>query len=129
MDIARAARTDRIASRGLAVMRAYLNVANVPPSPATAIFDATHRAGAAMDLAMRVRRHGRVSYEEIKAFARLGGTRESDLRLWLLPALEAARVAQVLTNEHGELIGIEEQVGVAEAILDQVARIWESFGP
>ena len=114
---------------GRAVMRVYLNLLYVPPSPATALFDATQRAGAAMDLAMRIRRHGQVSHQELAAFARLGGTLESSLRLWLLPALESAHIVQVLRDERGEAVGVEEQVGVPEPVLEQAARVWRAFGP
>jgi hypothetical protein len=63
---------------GRAVLRTYLNVIGLPISAATAFFDATTRAGQAMDLAMRIRRHGQLSYEQLKVYGELSGLRESD---------------------------------------------------
>lgn len=114
---------------GRAVMRAYLNLRNVLPSPATVLFDATRRAGAAMELAMRVRRHGRLTYEEIRSFAALGGIAESDLTMWLLPTLERARLFTLLRSTTGQLTAVEEQVGVAEPVLDSVGRVWDGLNP
>jgi hypothetical protein len=114
---------------GRAVVRAYLNVEGQPPSPATAFFDATSRAGQTMDVAMRIRRQSRLSYDQVKVYAQLAGLRESDLRLWVLQALESADLIDVSRNVNGFPTEIEERVGVAAPVLEQAATVWESFGP
>jgi len=115
-------------SLGRAVVRVYLNVEGLPMSAATAFFDATSRAGQAMDLALRLRRHGRLSYEQVQLYASMSGLRESDLRLWCLPALVKAGLIDT-TSREGQIIEIEERVGVAAPVLDQAAEVWEGFGP
>jgi hypothetical protein len=48
---------------GRAVLRPYMNVRNAAPGPATVLFDATRKSGAAMDLALRIRLYDTVTYE------------------------------------------------------------------
>jgi hypothetical protein len=117
------------ANLGRAVLRTYLNLEGLPVSPATALFDATSRAGQAMDLALRIRRHGRLAAPQLLAYAELTALRESDLRLWCLPALERAGLAEVVRDTAGAIIELEEQVGVAAPVLEQAAGIWEAFEP
>lgn len=117
------------ANLGRAVVRVYLNVEGLETSPATTFFDATSRAGQAMDLAMRIRRHSRLSYEQIKIFGGLSGLRESDLRLWCLDALENAGLIEASKDTSGEITEVEERVGVAEPVLGQAATVWEGFNP
>jgi hypothetical protein len=117
------------ANRGRAVLRTYLNVIGLPVSAATAFFDATTRAGQAMDLAMRIRRHGQLSYEQLKVYGELAGLRESDLRMWCIPALEGAALLEVVRDATGTIAAIEEQVGVAAPVLEQAASVWDGFTP
>jgi hypothetical protein len=117
------------ANLGRAVVRVHLNVEGLETSPATTFFDATSRAGQAMDLAMRVRRHGRLSYEQVKLYGGLAGLRESDLRLWCLGALEKAGLLETSRDTSGRITEVEERVGVAEPVLEQVATVWEGFTP
>ena len=98
-------------------------------SPATMFFDATSRAGLAMDLAMRIRRHSRLSYEQVKIYGELAGLRESDLRMWCLDMLERAGLIEVSRDSSGAITEVEERVGVAEPVLDQAATVWEALGP
>lgn len=84
-------------------------------------FDATSRAGLAMDLAMRIRRHSRLSDEQVKIYGELAGLRESDLRIWCLDMLENAGLIEVSRDSSGAITEIEERVGVAEPVLDQAA--------
>jgi hypothetical protein len=114
---------------GRAVLRTYLNVSGRPISPATSFFDATSRAGQAMDLALRIRRHGVLSFDQLKLYGELAALRESDLRMWCLKALEASGLIEVTRDVTGAPTTIEEQVGVAAPILEQAADVWESFGP
>lgn len=114
-------------SLGRAVVRVYLNVEGLP-SATTAFFDATTRAGQAMDLALRLRRHGRLSYEQVKVYAKMSGLRDSDLRLWCLAALEGSGLLET-TRRSGAVVEVEEQVGVAAPVLEQAADVWEAFGP
>jgi hypothetical protein len=92
-------------------------------------FDATSRAGQAMDLAMRIRRHSRLSYEQVKIYGELAGLRESDLRLWCLGALENTGLIEMSTDSSGAIVEIEERVGVAEPVLEQGANVWEGLAP
>jgi hypothetical protein len=106
-----------------------MNVRNSPLNPATVLFDATRKAGMAMDLAIRTRRYDTVSYPRLAAFAQLAGIPESDLRLWLLDALERAGVFVLRRAADGTIDGADEQVGVPEGVLDQTHRVWLGFGP
>jgi hypothetical protein len=114
---------------GRAVLRVHLNVEGRPTSPATTFFDATSRAGPAMDLAMRIRRHSRLSYDQVKIYGELAGLRESDLRLWCFGALESAGLIEVSKDSSDAIADIEERVGVAEPVLEQAANLWESLAP
>lgn len=115
---------------GRAVLRAHLNLVSVPDGPATVVFDAARRAGRAMDLAMRIRRQGRVEWSRLEAFGRLVGVSEFDLKMWCLPSLEKAGILEILRGpEGGSVLGVEEQVGVAAPVLVQAAMVWNQNGP
>jgi hypothetical protein len=114
---------------GRTIIRAYLNLQNVLPSLATSKLGATRAAGMAMDVALRVRRHGRLTIDELSRYAALAAVSGSDLRLVTIPALNAAGVVEVLTNEFGDTVGIEEQVGVARPVMEQTAAVWDWLGP
>lgn len=115
-------------SLGRAILRVFLNVEDLPVSPATAFFDATWRAGKAMDLALRLRRHGRLSYEQVQVYASMSGLRESELLTSSLPALVDAGLIEI-TRREGAIVEIEERVGVAAPVLEQAAEVWEGFAP
>jgi hypothetical protein len=107
-----------------------MNLLNVPRSPATVFFDATFRAGQAMDLALRIQRHGRVSGEELRLFAKLANLAPSDLKLWCAKELEDAGLIDPRRNTAtGEIVEVEEQVGIARPVLEQAVAIWENLGP
>lgn len=114
---------------GRAVLRVYLNVEDRPTTPATTLFDATTRAGQATDLAMRIRRHSRLSYEQVRIYGELCGLRESDLHMWCLRALENAGLIEVGHGPDDSITEIEERVGVAEPVLEQAASVWEGLNP
>jgi hypothetical protein len=82
-----------------------------------------------MDLAMRIRRSGEVSYGRLSAFGRFAGLSEFDLKTWCLPSLERARIVEVVRDSSGEILGVEEQVGVAAPILEQAATLWLQNDP
>jgi hypothetical protein len=118
------------ANLGRTVLRAYMNLSGIAPSPARVIFDATYRAGQAMDLALRIQRHGRVSLEELTLFARLAHLAPSDLQLWCVGELEKAGLVEARRDPlSAEIEEVEEQVGVAAPVLEQAAQIWENVGP
>ncbi|MDQ3688631.1 MAG: hypothetical protein M3406_01070 [Chloroflexota bacterium] len=106
-----------------------MNVRTVPLTPATVVFDATRRAGMAMDLALRIRRHGSLTYGAVAQFAALAAIPETDLRLLILPALSNAQMIELLTDDAGRVVEIEEAVGVSRPILEQASQVWEIFGP
>lgn len=114
---------------GRAVLRVHMNVLGRPPSPAATFFDATGRAGQALDLALRIRRHSKLTYDQVKVYGKLAGLRESDLRLWCLRALEDVGMIEVARTSSGEIVEVEERVGVAEPVLEQAATVWEGFTP
>jgi hypothetical protein len=115
--------------QGRAVLRAYMNVRLVPPSPVTALFDATRRAGAAIELGLRMRRNGRMSYRQVVHFAQLASIAESDLRLWCLPLLEKAQMVEVIRPDGGEPSEVEERIGVAAEPLEQCSALWDGLRP
>lgn len=115
-------------SHGRAILRAYLNLRERPASPSRAIYSSTLRAGAAISLAERIRRYGRLSYAQLLSFAELGGVTEWELRLSLLPPLKDAGLV-VFTGDLGPEVEIVEQVAVAAPLLEQCDQIWQACGP
>ena len=114
---------------GSALVRVYLNMIVVPPSPATTALDATSRAGRLTDLSMRIQRHGRVDRDAVLAFAAFANLSEADLALWGLESLRSSGSVVVRRDPSGRLLEIEEQIGVAVGVLEQAAAMWEAFGP
>lgn len=114
---------------GRGVLRLYLNLVGVPPSPATARLDVTRRAGAALDLAARLWRQGVLPYQAVRTYAELAAIPEADLRLGVLPVLEAEQVILVNRNASGDPVDVEEQVAVADPLLVQCSRVWEALHP
>lgn len=114
---------------GRAILRVYLNLMAVPPSPATTSLDATSRAGRLTDFSLRIQRHGRLDAARVITFAEFANLSETDLRLWGLENLQSAGSVIVRRAPSGELLEVEEQVGVGIEVLDQTAVLWEAFGP
>jgi hypothetical protein len=113
---------------GLAVLRTYLNLRERNSLQARAVFDATFSAGAAIELAERVRRRGRFKYARLCRFAEAQGVPESDLRLKLLPLLVDVGVFQFSGEITDETV-IAEFVGVAESTPVQCDQMWERAAP
>lgn len=105
-----------------------MNLREVRPSPATALLDATRRAGAATDLALRMRRYGRLSYERVEKFGELASLPASELRLWCLPTLRDIGVIDY-ADADGKITEVEERVGVAAPPLEQCSVLWEALRP
>src|SRR5690349_2401572 len=114
--------------RGRVLVGAYLTAREGPPGPAQALLRATMRAGQATDLAMRIRRHGRLNGPDVVAFAALCGLGSADVNDWVLDALAAADMVDV-ERQQGHLIAVEERVGVAAGVLEQSVALWEHEGP
>lgn len=114
---------------GRAVLRAYLNLRERPASPGRAVFDATLRAGAAIELAERIRRHGRITYAQLRRFAQLAGVPESELRLQLMPLLRQVGVLLYAAGEITDELEIIEQVAVGAPLLQQCDEAWLLCGP
>jgi hypothetical protein len=114
---------------GLAVLRTYANLRIVPASPAHATLDATWRAGRAADLSLRMRRHGRLSFAAVEGFGRLVALSATDLVAWVLPALRQLGIIDYNPTGDSAMGDVEERVGVAAPVLEQVAGIWEQFKP
>ena len=114
---------------GLAVLRAYQNLKEVPPGPAVALFDATWKAGRTTDLALRMRRHGSLSAAAVEAFGRLVSLGASDLRAWALPLLGELELIDYGVGPDGGVSEIAEHVGVEASVLDQAAAIWRRLAP
>lgn len=113
---------------GRAVLRAYLNLRERPASPARAVFDATLRAGAAIELAERIRRHGRLSYRQLKRFGQLAGIPESELRLTLVPLLRDGGLL-LYSGDLSDDLELIEQVAVGAPLLHQCDELWEACHP
>lgn len=114
---------------GSALMRVYMNLIVVPPSPATTALDATSRAGRLTDFSLRIQRHGRLDRDSVVAFAAFANLSEADLSLWALESLRAAGSVILRRDPSGRVVEVEEQIGVATGLLEQAAALWESFGP
>lgn len=100
-----------------------------PPSPAVARFGATRRAGAATDLALRIRRHGVVTWNQLEIFAQAASIDVEELRLMIAPLLEQAGVVDISRDGHGQPAAVEEHVGVGAPVLEQCAEMWERCDP
>ena len=114
---------------GLAVLRVYANLRAVLPGPAHANLDATWRAGRSADLALRIRRQGSLPYAAVRSFGELIALSAKDLADWALPGLSEVEIIDYSVDVEGTPIVIEERVGVAAPVLDQIAGIWEAQQP
>ena len=117
------------AELGRTVLRTFQNLRQYPANEVTLALDATRRAGAAADLALRVRGHGRLGLAQVREFARFSGLSELDLRAWCLEALAAAELLDVAVAPDGRVTEVEERVGLARPVLEAVAGLWEGFAP
>jgi hypothetical protein len=77
-----------------------------------------------MDLAMRIRRLGEVAFSDLQTYGSFAGLSEFDLNTWCLPSLAEARIVEIIRGSTGDILGVDEQVGVAAPILDQAASLW-----
>lgn len=114
---------------GLAVLRAYQNLREVPPGPAVTLFDATWKAGRTTDLALRMRRHDSLTAAAVEAFGRLVSLPPSDLRTWALPLLGELELVDYVVGPDGRPSEIEEHVGVGASVLDQAEALWRRLAP
>jgi hypothetical protein len=114
---------------GLAVLRVYANLRAVPPGPAHANLDATWRAGRASDLTLRIRRQGTLPYVAVRSFGELIALSPKDLVEWALPGLAEVEIVDYSAAADGTPVQVEERVGVAAPVLDQIAAIWEALEP
>lgn len=86
------------------------------------------RAGQAIDFAARLQGHGLLSANLVTSFATFSGLDASDLRLWVLPSLEAVGIID-FEYEDGQLDYVEERVGVSASVLEQLGGLLEHLGP
>lgn len=114
---------------GLAVLRVYANLKASAPCPAHVTLDTTWRAGRASDLALRIRRQRRLTFEAIKSFGELVMLSPPDLTDWALPSLSAVEIVDYAVDESGTPMVVEERVGVTAPVLEQVSSIWEALDP
>jgi hypothetical protein len=114
---------------GLAVLRVYANLRASSPSPAYVTLETTWKAGRIADLALRIRRQKKLSFEAICRFGELVTLSSDDLIRWGLPCLSTVGIVDYNVDPDGSPLTIEERVGVAAPVLDQVASIWEELGP
>lgn len=114
---------------GLAVLRVYANLRASSPSPAYVTLDTTWRAGRIADLALRMRRQGRLNFDAVRDFGELVTLTPFELQQWGLPCLREAGLIDYTVDDEGAPVMIEERVGVAAPVLDQVAAIWEVLAP
>jgi hypothetical protein len=117
------------AELGRTVLRTFQNLRQYPANEVTLVLDATRRAGAATDLALRLRCHGRLGFAQVREFARFSGLSELDLRAWCLEAMRDAELLDYAVAPDGRVTAVEEQVGLAQPVLEAAARLWEGFGP
>jgi hypothetical protein len=116
-------------AKGLAILRLYANLLVVPPGPAHATLDTTWRAGRTADLALRIRRQNRLSFAAVEHFGQLIALSRADLISWSLPSLDSLGIIDYSVDAEGNPEMIEEQVGVAAPVLEQVAAVWEDLEP
>jgi hypothetical protein len=114
---------------GLAVLRVYANLRASSPSPAYVTLESTWKAGRIADLALRIRRQKKLGFDPICRFGELVTLSSDDLAQWGLPCLAALGIIDYSVDVDGNPRVIEERVGVAAPVLEQVAAIWEELGP
>lgn len=116
---------------GLALIRAYHHAAQLPAgnlsmSYVRPAFD----AGRAMIFAERLRAQGNpISGQRAEGLAQFLGIPRHELVNVILPALYNAAVLDYRLDTNGELVGIEEYVGVTAQLLEQTATVFEEFSP
>jgi hypothetical protein len=91
--------------------------------------DTTWRAGRAADLSLRIRRQGRLSLKAVEGFAQLVALSKLDLTTWTLPSMAAIGIIDYRLDDGASTGTVEERVGVAAPVLEQVSAIWEDLGP
>jgi hypothetical protein len=114
---------------GLAVLRVYANLRAVAPGPAHVVLDTTWRAGRTADLALRIRRQGRLSQRATESFGELVALPKADLISWVLPSMAEIGIIDYTADIETSSGLIEERVGVAAPVLEQIAAIWEVLAP
>jgi hypothetical protein len=111
------------------VLRVYANLKASAPCPAHVALDTTWKAGRAADLALRIRRQGQLGFNAVRLFGELVTLSPPDLSGWVLPSLSSVEIIDYSVDDSGSPLIVEERVGVAAPVLDQVASIWESLEP
>ncbi len=112
-----------------AVLRVHQHAETITSNQVRGALGATLRAGQAMDFAARLRDQGATLTAKMALhFAMLAGLSWVDLRLQVLPALEACSVVSYRLQGE-ELSDIEEYVAVSAPLLTQVYSVLEYFRP
>jgi len=114
---------------GQTVLRVYQHNSKIQDPYIRSLIGATLTTGQAIDFAARLRGYGTALTPELATrFARFTGIDPTYLRLIILPHLQSAGVISYRV-EGNNLTFIEEYVGVASPLLDQVIRVFELQDP
>src|ERR1700754_2775334 len=96
------------ADLGRTMLRTSQTLRQYPANEVTLVLDATRRAGAATDLALRLRCHGRLGFAQVREFARFSGLSELDLRAWCLEAMRGADLLDYAVARDGTVTEVDE---------------------
>lgn len=124
-----ALKRDRTARLGRALVYVHQQMPMVQDQLVRAELGTILAAGRALELAAVLRGHGqRLSPQLAVQYAKSAGISAFELRQSILPALAAADVVSYRLSD-GELIQIEEYVGLTASLLQQALRVLDAMGP
>ena len=89
------------------------------------------RAGQWMTFAERLRSQpaSRLTGDKVTTLAELTGIDAMELQRLVLPELKKLGVVDYVENTHGDLVSVEEYLGIGGSLLTFAARLFEALGP
>ncbi|HEX2894915.1 MAG TPA: hypothetical protein VHO29_13030 [Marmoricola sp.] len=88
--------------------------------------------GKAMDFAARIKGHqtfAPLTHELVHKYARYAGLGALELMHTVLPALKAADLVDYALDQHGQIVRLEEFVGVSATLTEQTVTLLNSLAP
>lgn len=112
---------------GRALVFVHQHDAGQIPHEVAVEVEALMLAGRAMDLAARLKGFdsARLNHAVVVEFAKQAGLGEGALLQTALPALKAADIVAYTTDPSGQVVGLEEFVGVTGTLVEQAVRVLE----
>jgi hypothetical protein len=112
---------------GRAVLQVYMHLIACPPGRAWSALAGVRRAGQAANLMSRISGHSEIATQALEGFAAFAQLDTHDLQGWVVPALAEEDVIEARYAPTGELLGIEERIGVTASVPEITARLFKRF--